>query len=99
MEYILQYIHLNDYPAIKREIWENAYILTVQESHVAADLPSWLPQDQALGTQALEALPTMDQGLPCDLLKPQGCSRSDAVLVPSLSLNARQLLLLRFWEP
>ena len=74
-------------------------ILTVQESHVAADLPSWLPQDQALGTQALEALPTMDQGLPCDLLKPQGCSRSDAVLVPSLSLNARQLLLLRFWEP
>ena len=64
-----------------------------------ADLQSWLPQDQALGTQGLEALPTMDQGLPCDLLKPQGCSRSDAVLVPSLSLNARQLLLLHFWEP
>lgn len=99
MEYIFQYIHLNDYPAIKREIWENAYILTVKESHAAAHLPSWLPQDQALGTQVLEVLPTMDQGLPCDLLKPQGCSRSDALLVPSLSLNARQLLLLHFWEP
>lgn len=37
---------------------------------------------------ALEALPTMDQGLPCDLLKPQGSSRSDAVLVPSSCLNA-----------
>lgn len=70
-----------------------------KESHVAADLQSWLPQDQALGTQALEALPSVDQGLPCDLLKPQGCSRSDAVLVPSPSLNARQLLLLHFWEP
>lgn len=99
MEYISQYIHLNDYPAIKQEIWEDAYILTVKEFHVPADLPSWLPQDQGLGTQALEALPTMDQGLPYDLLKPQGCSRSDAVLVPSLSLNARQLLLLHFWEP
>lgn len=77
---------------------ENAYILT-EKSHVAAHLQSWLPQDQALGSQALEALPTMDQGLPCDLLKPQGSSRSDAVLVPSLSLNARQLLLLHFREP